>query len=970
MVCCCIPSVAQLQVWRHINTSDMANTNIICMAEDASGLIFDGRRFLQIKVPDQIQKGVNPFVNAMRWGRGGILWVATRTHIYTYNPANGAIKVLYGQPTVIDVSNIEVDTVRQQINIVNNDGISKYNITDSGLVTASKCKFPLATEIAMDSRGNVYALRGQKSIVMVTGESYKILYTSKFIRDIDYLPVHNALVSLTAEGLIRIDLKSGKTDTLPAKIEFDYEHPKTRVSVLADDQLLIHHPNGVCLLRKLDDPLTARYTYDEKNTASIQLNFINFSFSDRRKNIWISEDGISISVLPANSTHIRYISEKMTGASRLWLSWHDTVNHQVISSSEKGLCAIDYTRNEVSYKAGIKPGDSLPFFEVMYYIPWTKNELLLLTNGQWAWLFNTNTFRFRLFDTLNRELGKKSFWGGQNINENEHLIHGFHGLFHYKRHEGIVRQVLKNPLDVQEGNKGADPLKFYSSYVDGQKYIWFGSGAGVDVFDTGLRFVKSYRNDGKKRTGLGNTVILSMQRAADGDLYLATMGGGVYRLSPADTFVSVPIAGNLTNIYCIGVADKENLIITTSNGLCLYNTRTRESKVINENYGMPIADFNQYALTVDDKLLIASGAKGITIIDKDHLQDCFYDTAQILVMKGLSVVRNFTLDKGKQSLDFDVTIPGYVAQANWKVKYRLEGIDDDWREMSKGEWHIRYNSIKPGSYTLRVAATDAQNVIWAPPVAISIVALPYFWQTLWFRLLMVAIALGILVYTVRFFSQLQLKWKLKKLEDEQKVSRERMRISRELHDNVGSNLTYLISGLESSNILLQKHETETLEKKIEKMQSSARESMQQLRDSIWALNSETVAASVLASRFGAWVENIMEAFPAIQQTMHSELTADITLDPIRSLNLFRIMQEAVHNVIKHSTASKLNIDFVCNGTMIEIKIEDNGKGFDTEQKKGNGTKTMVSRAEEIGAHFSLVTAPGKGTQITIVVELR
>ena len=289
--------------------------------------------------------------------------------------------------------------------------------------------------------------------------------------------------------------------------------------------------------------------------------------------------------------------------------------------------------------------------------------------------------------------------------------------------------------------------------------------------------------------------------------------------------------------------------------------------------------------------------------------------------------------------------------------------------MAKAEWHIRYNSIKPGNYTLLIEATDEQNVVWAAPVSIKITALPYFWQTMWFRILMALVGLVLLVIVVRFFSQLQLRWKLKKLEDEQKVARERIRISRELHDNVGSQLTYLISGLESSDILLERQDTEKLKNKIGKMQLSARDSMQQLRDSIWALNHESVQASVLLSRFQSWLTNIMEVQPNISSEIRSEITTDHTLDPIKSLNIFRIMQEAVHNVLKHSKASHLTITYSGNINNLLLVIEDNGVGFDMAVSNGNGRKTMASRAEEAGATFILMSSPGKGTIVRVSIAL-
>lgn len=976
-----IHTSGQLQVWRHINTDGMANKNVMCMTADASGMLYlgtqggpelyDGRRFIALTIPDYIQNGINPFVNQLCWGRGGILWINTRSHILTYNPANGAMKLVYKEPSSLNINTMELDTARQRLYLVRNDGITSCKVSDTGLTPVKKYDFATVNETAIDSDGRIYAVaKDKKNVFMIDGNMLSTVYTDSFIKDIAFLPKHNVLVLMTAKGLIKVDVASRKSELLPVKPEWPYRQSRTRLTTLADDELLIQHGGGAALLHDLYDTLARHFTNDEKNPASIQLNYINYAFSDSRKNLWVSEDGTSISVLPANSRHTRFISAKMAGGARLWKSFHDTLNKQVLTSTENGAVATYYESNRLNYKTGIRPVTEKKFFEFLFYTPWNKEELLLGTNGGGTWLFNLKTYQFVPFAAINKYRKEWVCWGGQRIDERKIMLHGMDGTFLYTRQDGKVTELLTDSASriFNEGNPGKPEI--ISSYIDKDRQIWYGSNYGILVVDSTQKFLKMYgKNKNGRKDGLSNTVVMDITQAADGDMYVATIGSGAFHLTKADTFESIPLAGNPNSISCLAALDKEYLIITTSNGLCLYNTRTRKSKLINAGYGMPIGDFNQGALILDRQFVMASGAKGFVIIDRDKILQGFSDTAKLVVMNGKLTIDHFTLKKGEQSLNFDVCIPGYASAANWSVRYKLEGLDEEWKYMAKAEWHIRYNSINPGNYALLIEATDEQNVVWAAPISIKITALPYFWQTMWFRILMALVGLVLLVIVVRFFSQLQLRWKLKKLQDEQKVARERIRISRELHDNVGSQLTYLISGLESSDILLERQDTEKLKYKISKMQLSARDSMQQLRDSIWALNHESVQASVLLSRFKTWLTNIMEVQPQIIYEIGNEINTDHTLDPIKSLNIFRIMQEAVHNVLKHSNATQLTITYTSNTQNLQIVIEDNGSGFDTELKKGNGRKTMLSRAEEAGVTFTLTSSPGKGTKVALSIAL-
>jgi signal transduction histidine kinase len=976
-----LPTAAQLQVWRHMNTSEMANPNIVCIAEDKSGLLylgthegiemFDGKRFLPLEIPNRIERGINPFINVLRWGKGGVLWVATRSHVFTYSPSTGTINIVYEKGLLQNINGLEIDTVHQLLYICHHDRILTYHIAKTGVDRPDTCMLSEIYGSTLSEKGVLYALVNYNSVVKVEGRASSEVYHGDFVKDLTYLRRKKALALITSAGIVTIGTENEKTDTSSVTANWDYRSPQTRISALADDEVIVRHVGGIDLVYDLEDTNVARFIADENNPAGLRADVVIFATSDHRKNIWISENGDCLSVLPYNSRHLRFIPAKMTGATRLWLTYNDASVKKSFTATQKGLFALEYGNKNIKYRNGICPRGEKTF-DAKAMIPWRHNELLVLTNGCGSWTFNTQTYQFKQFDSLNRRFAKKSFWGGKKVNESNYIFYAYHGAYLYQRKTGKIAQFMRDSMAQADGGVASmGAVECMSCFVDRKGRMWFGGGYGIDVFDSAMHHLKNYGNskDGRHH-GLATTVVMDINQGADGTMYVATMGGGIYKLSDADTFCQLPLVGNATNIYKIGIENEEHLIITTSRGMCLYNIKTGKSRLLNEPYGMPIVDFNQFALSVDSQFVMGSGTTGITLIDRNHLVDLFYDTARILVMKGLQPISGFTLGKGQQQLDFDVAIPGHLANANWEISYKLEGLDEEWHKMTKGEWHIRFNSISPGSYKLRIAATDLQNVVWAAPAVVQITALPFFWQTLWFRVLILVIVIVAFAAVVRYLSQLQLKWKLKKLEDEQKLARERARISRELHDNVGSNLTYLISGLESSNILLQKKQTETLERKIEKMRSSAKESMQQLRDSIWALNSESVAASLLLSRFGTWAENIIEAAAGTNLTIIRNVTTDVDLDPIKSLNLFRIMQEAVHNVVKHAHASELSVIFNCDGNRIEIVMEDNGKGFTSEDKKGNGTKTMASRAEEIGAAYTLITEIGRGTRISIDLELK
>jgi len=965
-------SYAQLQVWRHFDVSTMSNTNIVCITEDKNGLlylgthgglnIFDGKRFHPAEVPNVVEQGVNPFVNQMRWGKRGVLWVCTRTHIYTYNTITGDVRLLYGQGSIPAVGNIEVDTLHDILYFINRDTLVCGPLNDTTITERKIAKVGEVIESRLTKKGTLYLLLDRNRVARLEGDKIVTLFEEKGIVDMDYAAHDDAIVGLCTRGLFSIDCKTGHIEMLPQRIAWALEPAKTRISTLPGGRLLVQHPGGLDMFGGLHDTNAIRFRANELNPHSLKTDFVICTYEDRRGNLWVCEDGINLSVLPARGDAISYVSERMTGATRLWASFHDKRGRQVFTSSEFGICRYRYGTDTPVFTKGIKPA-GYKFFEPMAFYRWRDSELLVLTNGQGPWMLNTRSYALRPFDTLVRQGGANRCYGVKPMHDDEYFFYGPQGIFKYNRRTGVIKRP---PPDSVTGTVPLHEVGVLAAMVDNTQRIWVADGEALHVLDANLNKLKVYQAKRPDNpSGLSNTVVMDIRQATDGLIYIATMGGGLQRLTPADTFEHLKVVQDIAAMFCIGELDTRHLIVTSGKGVISYDEKTGESAVISKSYGMPVWDMNQLALAVDDTLVAAAGTTGYFVASKRGLLKAFNDTAKVVVMRRRTVLQSLVLKKGERMMELTAAIPGYLAGANWKLRYKLAGVDDKWRTLTEGEWEIRYNWIPPGDYELHVEATDLQNVIYARVAVIPVTALPYFWETTSFRLLMLAVGLTLLIAIVRFFSQLQLKWRLKKLEDEQKVARERIRISRELHDNVGSQLTYLISGLESSNLLLRKQDTQRLEQKLDKMQASARESMQQLRDSIWALNNESVQVSVLISRFRQWMEHIMEAAPEMHYSISGTLVDDVSLDPIRSLNLFRILQEAVHNVLKHSGAKSVTVTYKCENGELTACVEDDGVGFKAGASAGNGQKTMVARAEEAGGKLQVSSRPGEGTRVIV-----
>jgi signal transduction histidine kinase len=240
---------------------------------------------------------------------------------------------------------------------------------------------------------------------------------------------------------------------------------------------------------------------------------------------------------------------------------------------------------------------------------------------------------------------------------------------------------------------------------------------------------------------------------------------------------------------------------------------------------------------------------------------------------------------------------------------------------------------------------------------------------LYFSIGLLTIILGSLVFTYRYHQlkqarirrELELKNQIKQAELEQKISDEKLRISKELHDNVGSNLTFMISSLDNMEYGIKDEE---IQSKMKNLGSFGRETMEDLRDSIWAIKNEDGDICRLLLKVKELKRKINENLSKPEILIHEEIEKADYLNSVQMLNMFRLIQEAIQNSIKHANANKAKINFFENPEMLKISIIDDGDGFDTESNAtGNGLDNMKSRCTSAGGNLE-ISSSKDGTQIS------
>lgn len=193
---------------------------------------------------------------------------------------------------------------------------------------------------------------------------------------------------------------------------------------------------------------------------------------------------------------------------------------------------------------------------------------------------------------------------------------------------------------------------------------------------------------------------------------------------------------------------------------------------------------------------------------------------------------------------------------------------------------------------------------------------------------------------------------------------ERLRISKDLHDNIGAQITVITSTLDQMEWQLDTENA--LGKHIGQLSDYSRQTMNDLRETVWAMKQDHIMASDLASRMQQFISKIGDLHPAMQIDLNCQGNEKIEWEPRASLNLMRIVQEAIQNSLKHSNTKQLELHIDLSSKQWQVKIKDFGCGFSPDDKvHGNGLLHMQERARNSNFDFSLHSKPGIGTQITI-----
>jgi signal transduction histidine kinase len=539
----------------------------------------------------------------------------------------------------------------------------------------------------------------------------------------------------------------------------------------------------------------------------------------------------------------------------------------------------------------------------------------------------------------------------------------------YNRATGLVSNDVRSIVEARDGA------------------LWVGTTGGLSCLRNGT--FTNYTT----REGLTNDYVRAIVEEPDGALWLGTYGGGLNRFKNGhftpvttreglfDDFVSRILEDDHGNFWMLGnrgifrvgraalndFADGRARSITSISYGIADGMKSSEGEGNAQPAGWRAADGKLWFPTI----------KGIAVLDPSPMNTL----PSPVVIQGVTLDRvaqaathRVEIKPGQQNLEIYYAGLAFSRPEQVKFKYQLLGFDRDWIDAGTRRTAY-YPQLPPASYTFKVVADNGYGVWNMEGQTLSVIVLPPFYRTWWFVTLASFTVAGLMALIWRQrVSQLQRAHAAQQAFSRQLIAsqeNERKRIAAELHDSLGQRLV-IIKNL--ALILLNGSSTDGARERIDEISTEASQALGEVREISYNLRPHQLDRLGLTKAVEALVKKAAAASPIAFTSEIDDI--DGVFPKEAEINFYRVAQETVSNVVKHSAATKASVIVRREDGRIALTVRDNGKGFGPEPAQpetlsgGFGLVGISERVTLLGGHTTIQSAPGRGTTIGISIDLR
>jgi signal transduction histidine kinase len=593
------------------------------------------------------------------------------------------------------------------------------------------------------------------------------------------------------------------------------------------------------------------------------------------------------------------------------------------------------------------------------------DQLAFLKNGRFRDLNPALRSIDSKINTMVRD-GEGDLWlGGKGLYRLHHS-----DLQHYTSVNGIIIEEVRELLPDSAGG------------------VWAAS-------DDGLLFLKN--GQGKIFTesdGLSSNHVLTLYRDKEDILWIGTADGGLNRLENG-RFQHITAQNGLYSDDVRRIFEDRSgfFWLTCSQGI----SRVRKEQLnafmrglvprvtalhLGKADGFSNIDCTGYGrpngLQKSDGTLLLPTPDGLAVLDPEKItfdsrpppvliESCWLNHQSVSCLDGIRI------QPGQEELEIRYTAINFSRPEQTRFRYQLSGLDTDWTEADTRRTAF-YSHLPPGHYVFRVIAANSNGVWNRKGQSLAIVVLPPFYRRGWFVILVILSLLNVAWFGHQHrISQLRRQQVAQEAFARQLISiqeSDRRRIASELHDSLGQSLAIIRNWalLGSGQLSADAPAKEELEE----IKATATDAIREVREIAYNLGPYHLDRAGLAHTIEEMVNRVATA---------SGICFTTELDPCEGvlsreaeMNLFRIAQESINNIVKHSEATKASLTMKREADYIRLTVADNGKGFpppatvSSSNKNGFGLVSMIERIRLLNGTWEIHSMPGQGTTIRVSLK--
>jgi ligand-binding sensor domain-containing protein len=944
----------------------------------AQGIIrFDGQRYQTYYLPNQGDASNNYQVIVQVICQGNRVICLNRTgHLFELDlPKDAFVPLPLRLPgfehTKVDARKygLTFDASRNCFWFRDFRGFYQVDITSGQITTIREYAKPLCSDVLLDEQGKLWSTTNE-GLWKYDPETRKqsLYFKGTYLSAIC---AHKNMVYAVGDmdSLFFMDINTGRTRSIATNREtfFGKRQPDCAMSMRFWPTMQAHWQlwmgtcsNGVVVLSPDNGEFQTQYNTVTNADAGMPGNWVNHLSLASNQLLWVSTDAGLAQLDPAqldiktekvplvvasNAVRIRQV---LRHATRPDLRWVSTANglfiYDIYTKKIKELHLADKSN------PGKQPERWLRI-NIMKTDP--QGNLWVGTHGGMAWV--APDFKVRNFaDPQVRGVaefewaGKDSFWV---LNEGEI------GLFIPQTHTYFPARLWDTSKEVFKINAGIDGailfcndsflFRLYPTALDTNcrcfphPEVLFTYKGGSDFLETDTCFwllapggLSSYHKARKDwlsfgaDQGLSNPRIRSLVQGDSGILWMNSDNG---------LFAFFPQYGRFKRF-----SDADGLAENFIPGIL-----TLDDDEIRAGFSESYSSFpKSYALQTQAVPPVITGVYALD--QRLHYDPSQPDNSPIVVRYDQNILR------------FEFTSPDFYQSDKITFRCQLEGFDPQPRFLGTERFAV-YTNLDGGHYRFKVWAINADGFECAQPAVLQLRVIPPYYRTWWFYLLVLLLLTGV-IYALFHYREMQ------RLRREQL----RLRIARDLHDEVGSTLSAISILSEASLAGLQKDLDRA---RFSNIGDIARTALERMSDIVWAINPQNDQLAKIIERLTQYTVETLEPLGMAVYMDIDNTVLDLQVPMEIRKEFYLICKEAIHNCAKHSQATEVAIRIQKNAKGIEFQISDNGRGIPpevlhtTRGMGGNGLKNMQARAQAIQARLKIAAPESGGTLLLLQVPL-